>query len=591
MGFLDDVGDGLEGLYKDGKKQVGRVIDQNAHTVGGMLDFVGLHDAAHTVDAWGDSVADDLGAQVGEKQLGQSDDPKDLVHGDAKALTDTAAHLRKFHDAFQETGSGLQALDSSHWQGQAADAFRAKFEPHPALWLTAADACAAAATALDGFSQTVTWAQGQAKQAIDAYNAAKKAHQQAQDAYNASVDSYNAAAKRWNDAAKSNPDPGPKPTDPGAFHDPSTDQLTHAQDLLRAARAGRDSAADSAASALKTATATAPTAPSFTQRMKLDSMDLAEGGVMGGAHLYGGIFKGAADIVNFGRGLDPMDVYNITHPATYLDHVNQTAAGLVHADMHPIDVVKSLVGSGWGSDPFEAGGKLLTNVAFGALTGGSGEAATAAESVGIDASRSAGENAAKDAAQDAAHPAPAPAAVPANTDPLAVAVDRNVDIDAISHTPVFRDTNGPLYRMANRPPEQAFKEGFAPHDTGKTDLLRYANGGYDSAFVGTSKVPEISAKFLRRFQYEFDAPGGIDVNATLGELSPHPGEQEVVFPGGIRPEFIKGAWEMGPDGSTRMAWHPNPDYVPRAPGAPPPPPPAAPNPAGLPPGWTRAQGS
>ncbi|MEY9950482.1 putative T7SS-secreted protein [Kitasatospora sp. GAS1066B] len=401
MGILDDVGDGLEGLYQDGKKQVGKVVDQNAHMVGGMLDFVGLHGAANTVDNWGDSVADSLGAQVGEKQLGQSDDPKDLVHGDAKALSEAADHLRTFHDAFEETGSGLRAMDSSHWQGQAADAFRTRFAPHPGQWLTAADACAAAAQALDGFSHTVTWAQGQAQQAIDAYNAARKAHQQAQDAYNASVDSFNKAAKAWNDAARSNPDPGPKPTDPGDFHDPSTGQLAHAQDLLREARAQRDAAAGSAAKALQTATATAPTEPSFTQRMKLDSIDAAEGGMVGVTHVYGGIAKGAADIVDFGRGLNPMDPYNATHPATYLDHVNQVAVGLVHAEMHPTDVVKSLVGSGWGSDPAEAGGKLFLNAVFGAATGGSGEAATAAETVGVNATKDAAETAAKNAAEDA----------------------------------------------------------------------------------------------------------------------------------------------------------------------------------------------
>lgn len=401
MGLLDGIGDGLEGLYKDGKKQIGQAIDQNAHAVGGLLDFVGLHDAAHSVDTFGDQIADNLGAQVGELQLGDSDDPKDLVHGDAKALSDAAGKLRAFHDAFEETGGGLQAMDSSHWQGQAADAFRARFEPHPAQWLTAADACAAAAGALDGFAQTVTWAQGQAKQAIDAYNAAKKAHQQAQDAYNASVDSYNKAVKTWNAAAQSNPNPGPKPTDPGDFQDPSTTQLTHAQDLLRGARSGRDAAADSAAKALKAATGTAPQEPSFTDRMKLDSVDLAEGGATGGVHLYGGIVKGAAGIVDFGRGLNPMDVYNVTHPATYLDHVNQLAVGLVHADLHPTDVVKSMVGSGWGSDPFEAAGSLLTNVAFGAATGGGGEAATAAESVGINATKDAAENAGGGAGRDA----------------------------------------------------------------------------------------------------------------------------------------------------------------------------------------------
>lgn len=157
MGFLDGIGDGLEGLYEDGRKQLGTVVDNEAHAVGYGLNLVGLHDAAQAVDNWGDSVADSLGAQIGEKQLGESDDPKDLVHGDAKALSD--------------------------------------------------------------FSHTVTWAQGQAKQAVDAYNTAKKSHEQARNAYNASVTSYNAALKSWSEAAKASPNPGPGPTDPGDFHD------------------------------------------------------------------------------------------------------------------------------------------------------------------------------------------------------------------------------------------------------------------------------------------------------------------------------------------------------------------------------------
>ncbi|MGF1431132.1 putative T7SS-secreted protein, partial [Kitasatospora sp. LaBMicrA B282] len=393
MGLLDDIGNGVEGLCKDGKKGFGKTVDQVSHVVGDGLDLVGLHDAAKAVDNFGDGVADDMGAQVGEKQLGDSDDPKDLVHGDAKAVKDAADKLGTFHDAFEETGGGLQAMDSAHWQGAAADAFRAKFEPHPRLWLTAADACSAAATALAGFATTITWAQDQAKQAIDAYNAAKKAYKQAQDSYNASVDSYNTAIKSYNAAVKANQDPGPKPADPGDFHDPTTTQLSHARDLLRGARAARDAAAASAAAALKAATGTAPAEPSFTQRMKLDSIDLAEGGMTGGVHLYGGLAKGAADIVDFGRSMNPMDLYNITHPATYLDHLNGVAAGLVHAEVHPTDLVKSIVGSGWGSDPFEAGGKFITNVAFGIATDGGGEAAATE-----DAAKAAVDGAGKDTA-------------------------------------------------------------------------------------------------------------------------------------------------------------------------------------------------
>lgn len=258
-----------------------------------------------------------------------------------------------------------------------------------------------AAEAFDRFSQAVTWAQDQARQAIDAYNAAQAAFREAQDAYNVSVESYNTAVKTYNMASQAKQDPGRRPTDPGPFQDPTTGQLAHAQDLLRGARAARDRAAGSAAAAVKSATATAPTEPSFTERMKLDSVDLAEGGWTGVTHLYGGLAKGAADIVDFGRSLNPMDLYNITHPATYLDHLNSVAAGLVHAEFHPTDVLKGLVGSGWGSDPFEAGGKFITNVAFGALTDGGGEAASTAEIAGVNAAKDTGENAGKGVTENA----------------------------------------------------------------------------------------------------------------------------------------------------------------------------------------------
>ncbi|MGC0316975.1 putative T7SS-secreted protein [Kitasatospora acidiphila] len=402
MGWLDSVGSGLDHLYKDGKKAIGSQVDRNAHAVGDALDFVGLHDAAHTVDNYGDKIADKLGAQVAELQLGQTDDPKQLVHGDAKAIGESVKHLQVFHDAFESTGSGLRAMDSDHWQGQAAEAFRAKFTPHPAQWLAAADACDKAAKALDQFSQTVGWAQGQAKQAIDAYNAAKKAQKQAQDAYNSSVDSYNKALKTYNDAVKSNnPSPGAKPTDPGPFKDPTGDQFTHAQDLLNGARSARDAAAATAAGALKTAMDAAPPEPSMAERLKLDASDLVQGENVARDHFGGGLIKGAAGIGDFIRGMNPMDIYNITHPATYIDHVNQVAAGLIKTSNHPTQLLSSVVGSGWGSDPFEAAGNLTTNLAFGAVTGGGGDVAVAGTDIAGNATRDAAENAGGNAGRDA----------------------------------------------------------------------------------------------------------------------------------------------------------------------------------------------
>ncbi|MFF1871154.1 putative T7SS-secreted protein [Kitasatospora herbaricolor] len=399
--FVDGVGDAFEDGIDSVKSTVGSAVDGGAHLLGDGLDAVGLHGAAQAVDSFGDSVADSLGAQVGEYQLGESDDPKDLVHGDVEGLGESVKHLRRFQAAFEQTGQGLSRLDADHWKGAAGDAFRAKFAPQPKLWLTAADACRAAADAMDGFAHTVSWAQDEAQQAIDLYKAAKKASEQARDAYDKNVDRYNQAAQDWNKASQDGKDPGPRPTDPGDFQDPGVAGLKQAQEKLRTARGQRDTAAGTAQAAVDAATATAPAEPSFTSRMGSDLSDTFQGAMVGQLHLAGGLVKGAADIVKFGRGLNPTDPYNLTHPAQYADHVSTTAAGLLHASNHPMELLSAVVGSGWSSDPFEAFGKLTTNVAFGVVTGGAGEAGAVAEDVALNASKNVAENAAKDVGENA----------------------------------------------------------------------------------------------------------------------------------------------------------------------------------------------
>ncbi|MFI6448121.1 putative T7SS-secreted protein [Kitasatospora sp. NPDC050543] len=399
--FINGVGDGLEDAWDSTKKTVGSAVDGAAHLVGDGLDAVGLHDAAHAVDTFGDSVADSLGAQVGEYGLGESDDPGDLVHGDVQAIGESAGHLQRFHVAFEATGQGLTRLDADHWRGEAGDAFRARFAPHPKLWLTAADACHTAARALVEYGHTVGWAQQQAKQAIDLYKRAKKASEDAREAYNKQVDSYNASVRDYNRRAAAGQPPAQQPTAPGAFTDPGEAVLGQAQEVLRSARAQRDVAAEQAKAALDTATATAPSEPSFLSRMGHDVSDTFQGLEVGELHLAGGLVKGAADIVKFVRGLNPTDPYNLTHPAQYADHVSSTAAGLLHATNHPMELLSAVVGSGWGSDPFEAFGKLTTNVAFGVATGGAGEAGAIAEDVGANVGREVAENAGRDAAETA----------------------------------------------------------------------------------------------------------------------------------------------------------------------------------------------
>lgn len=88
-------------------------------------------------------------------QLGQTEDPTKLVHGDVGAINGSVGHLKKFVTAFEETADGLRRIDTAHWNGAAAEAFRARYHGHPRQWSDAHDACAQAAAALDDYAYTV----------------------------------------------------------------------------------------------------------------------------------------------------------------------------------------------------------------------------------------------------------------------------------------------------------------------------------------------------------------------------------------------------------------------------------------------------
>ena len=428
MGLFDDIGSAIGDAVSGVEPAVGQVVDGAAHVAGDALHAVGLDGAAQAVDNWGDHVADDLGDVVGEKQLGQSSDPSQLIHGDVGALNTTAGHLQKFAGAFGDTAQGLSGVDTEHWVGDAADGFRTTYTPHTKQWSDAQQACADAATALSSYAGTVTWAQSQAKQAITLYAQGVQATQQAQNAYNQRVDAYNSAAQQYDAAVSAGQRAGTPPTAPGPFTDPGAAQRKRAQDLLTAARAQRDAAGAEAQSAVATATNLAPAKPSLGARIADDVGDTVEGAGIGLEHFAGGVVKGVAGIVNFVRGLDPLDPYNITHPAEYVDGLSNTAAGLVHLSLHPTQLVPALLGSGWGSDPFEALGNLVPNIALAVASDGAGTAADVAADAGERAAVGAGEDAAdaagstaRDAAGDPAETTRDPDSTPCKDDPVDVA--------------------------------------------------------------------------------------------------------------------------------------------------------------------------
>ncbi|MGV9345204.1 putative T7SS-secreted protein [Streptomyces spiralis] len=389
MGFGDLVNSGLGKLedgWNAGKKLVGEGIDEGTDLIGNGLDYVGAHEWADKVEDFGDNLASDLGATPGEQQLGQTDQADELIHGSESAIRASAGHLRDFHTAFDKVGRGMRTLDSSHWKGQAADTFRDKFAMHPAKWLHAADACDKAAKALDAYAGTVTWAQGQAKEAIRLYKKGTDDSEKAVAAYNKRVDAYNAAIEQSRD-------PGPRPE---PFKDPGTADIKRAREILAEARRQRNDAGHKAASSVRAALAHAPAEPPPLDRLKMDSVDGL--GVLSteATHVVGGVVKGGAGLVNFVRGLNPIDPYNVTHPAQYLQNVSMTLSGLVSTAAHPDRAIAS-AWDGFKKDPAEGIGRLLPELIGTKGLGMAGGGLRAAAKEGVE---TAAESAAKRAARE-----------------------------------------------------------------------------------------------------------------------------------------------------------------------------------------------
>ncbi|MER7107059.1 putative T7SS-secreted protein [Streptomyces sp. NPDC000229] len=341
--WLGKLGD----VWEAGEKVVGTGVDKGTNALGEVLDYVGAEGVAESVTDWGDSAASWLGAEVGEKQLGQSEDANELIHGQASKITASAKNLRDFSAAFNLVGAGMKGLDSAHWKGEAGDTFREKFQLLPTDWLHAADAFEAAAAALTAYAAAVTAAQGMAREAIALFKQGDETSQKAVDAHNKKVDAYNKAL------TSDTPLPEPAP-----FTDPGKAQRDQAQEILDNARRQRNEAAETANQVVTAALAHAPAEKSAMERAKLGLVDLAMGNGVETMHFVGGAVKGTVGLTNFVRSLNPLDGYNRTHPAEYYENVNMTLAGVFSSAAHPDRALKG-AWDAFQEDPSEFGGRLF----------------------------------------------------------------------------------------------------------------------------------------------------------------------------------------------------------------------------------------
>ncbi|MFE4259258.1 putative T7SS-secreted protein [Streptomyces sp. NPDC056883] len=347
MGWRDFVPDVIEDGVEKGAEKVGDAVEWAGDKTADFAEDVGLDDAGDWIRDKSRSAANQLGADVAELELGQTEDPNRLVYGSVSKIRAQVSHLNDFKASFDKVGNGLKGMgEPDGLKGKAADAFRESVAKEPPRWFKAAEAFGKAADAMGRFAETVEWAQGQAKEALEEYNRAKKVSTEARGAHNKLVDTYNTALK-----AKQDPLP-PRPSE--NFTDPGTAIATAAQDKLDTARKQRNDVAETVRTAVRAARDAAPPKPSYAKQLGdgMDYMDLAK------THLAGGVFKGTAGIVNFARALNPMDPYNLTHPAEYVTNLNSTAAGLVTMANDPLGAGKQMLDE-FMKDPSEGIGKMI----------------------------------------------------------------------------------------------------------------------------------------------------------------------------------------------------------------------------------------
>ncbi|MEU0116708.1 putative T7SS-secreted protein [Streptomyces bobili] len=369
--FISDITpDSVEDLVEDGTEWVGNRVEDAGNWTADRLDDVGWESGADWVREQSRSVANRMGAEVDEMDLGQTEDKTKLIYGSPSEITSTATKLKAFQQAFDSTGDGLKGMDPARLKGETAEALRTAVSTQPPKWYNAADACTKAVGALDAFADTVTWAQGQAQTAIDKWKEGVKASENAADAHRKKVDDYNSAVDRYNAQPADKRDPSTLPPCPApTFDDPGKKLMKEAQDILAEARKQRNSAAETARTAVRAARDMAPEKPSYADQLGdgLDELQIMSD------HVGGGIIKGTAGLLNFVRSVNPLDPYNITHPAEYATSLNSLAAGLVVAANDPVGTGKQMIGD-FMKDPAEGFGRLLPDLALTAATGGGGAA-------------------------------------------------------------------------------------------------------------------------------------------------------------------------------------------------------------------------
>ncbi|MGV9663749.1 putative T7SS-secreted protein [Nocardia niigatensis] len=357
--WIDKVGDAVENAVDEVETKAGSVIDRGAHTVADFAREHGAGGVADAIDEIGDQISNALGGEIVEKELGQTKDKTELIHGEPSAIHDVVGKLKSMSSSIESTGDALRKIDVADWTGKAATAFHTEFDKQPKAWFTAGDAFTKAAAHLDNWYWALETAQAKAQDAIEKWEAADKEEKSKKSAWNALSDKEKKATP---------------------LVDTWTSMRDEARSILKNARSQRDNIASQVVSGLQAETQEAPTEPPLSQRLSADFDDLK------GVYDYGklsfgtGLLTSFSSIVQFARSTNITDPYNMSHPAEYFSSMADLGTGIVTAAADPGAVVDAML-SDARKNPFETGGAITGNIILTIATGGGGSAKVAAETV------------------------------------------------------------------------------------------------------------------------------------------------------------------------------------------------------------------
>lgn len=194
-------------------------------------------------------------------ELGQTDDPKELIPGDPAAVTSAADKLRAKAETMQGVADDLANIRISDWEGPASSAFWEKFTPESGNWHLGHEAMTSAAGTLDGHASSLSWAQGQASEAIALWNSGQAATKQAMEKFRSEGGTFTYPSGAVHDAPPGSPG-GPQPVG-GTFSDPGAAKRQQAKEILDRARSQLEQAGSANASAIEKQAGKGEGAPSW----------------------------------------------------------------------------------------------------------------------------------------------------------------------------------------------------------------------------------------------------------------------------------------------------------------------------------------